>query len=55
VKAGPKKDTKGSAQTSLQKGGSGAALTINAVAGSGEKITGTIKCGGLTPIVAEGG
>lgn len=55
VKAGPKKDTKGSAQTTLQKNGSGATLTIAAVAGGGEKIAGTIKCGGLTPIQAEGG
>ena len=55
VKAGPKKDTKGSAQTTLQKNGSGATLTITAVAGGGEKIAGTIKCGALTPIQAEGG
>jgi hypothetical protein len=55
VKAGPKKDTKGSAQTALQRNGSGATLTIAAVAGGGEKIAGTIKCGGLTPIQAEGG
>ena len=55
VKASPKKDTKGSAQTTLQRNGSGATLTIAAVAGGGEKMTGMIKCGGVTPIQAEGG
>ena len=55
VKAGPKKDTKGSAQTTLQRSGNGAVLSINAVAASGEKISGTIKCSALAPVRAEGG
>ena len=55
VKAGPKKDTKGSAKTTLQKTGNGATLTIAAVTAGGEKVSGTIKCGALSPARAEGG
>jgi len=55
VKGGAKRDTKGSAQAKVQRSGSGATVTVAAVASSGEKIAGTIKCGGLTPIQAEGG
>jgi len=55
VKGGAKRDTKGSAQAKVQRSGSGATVTVAAVASSGEKIAGTIKCGGLTPMQAEGG
>ena len=55
VKAGPKKDTKGSAKTTLQRTGNGATLTIAAVTAAGEKLSGTIKCGGISPVRAEGG
>ncbi|MDB5923327.1 MAG: hypothetical protein JWN13_2263 [Betaproteobacteria bacterium] len=55
VKGGAKKDAKGSAQATVQRNGSGATITIAAVTAGGEKIAGTIKCGGLTPIQAEGG
>jgi hypothetical protein len=55
VKAGPKKDTKGSAHATLSKSGSSATLTISAVAVGGEKIGGTIKCGSVSAIQAEGG
>lgn len=52
---GTKRDTKGSGQAKMQKSGDGATFTIDAVAQGGAKISGTIKCGGFTPIRAEGG
>ena len=55
VKAGAKKDTKGSAQATLSRSGGSATLTISAVAAGGEKITGTIKCSSVSAIQAEGG
>ena len=55
VKAGPKKETKGSAQATLNRSGSSATITISAVAASGDRISGTIKCGGVSAIQAEGG
>ena len=55
VKVGLKKDTRGSAQVTLNRSGSSAPLTISAIAASGEKISGTIKCGGVSAIQAEGG
>ena len=55
VKAGAKRDTKGSGQAKMQKSGDGATFTIDAVAQGGGKISGTVKCGGFTPIHAEGG
>lgn len=55
VKAGGKRDAKGSGKTTLQKSGAGGVFTIAAVAASGEKITGTIKCGRFAAIHAEGG
>jgi hypothetical protein len=55
VKAGAKRETKGSGKTTLQKSGAGGIFTIAAVAGSGEKISGTIKCGRFAGIQAEGG
>lgn len=55
VKAGAKRDTKGSGQAKMRKSGAGATFTIDAVTQGGEKISGTVKCGGLTPIHAEGG
>jgi hypothetical protein len=55
VKAGSKTQTKGSGQAKVQKGGAGAVFNIDAVTQGGEKITGTIKCAGFSPIQAEGG
>jgi hypothetical protein len=55
VKAGSKTQTKGSGQAKVQKGAAGAVFNIDAVTQGGEKITGTIKCGGFSPIQAEGG
>lgn len=55
VKAPAKRDTKGSGHTKLQRNGAGAVFTVDAVAGGGEKISGTIKCGSFMPIEAEGG
>jgi hypothetical protein len=55
VKGGAKRETKGSGKTTLQKSGTGGVFTIQAVAGSGEKIGGTIKCARFGGIQAEGG
>lgn len=55
VKAGAKRDSKGSGQAKMHKSGGGATFTIDAVAQGGGKISGTVKCGGFTPIRAEGG
>lgn len=55
VKAPAKRDTKGSGHTKLQRSGTGAVFTVDAVAAGGEKISGTIKCAGFLPIHAEGG
>jgi hypothetical protein len=55
VKAKGKSDTKGSGTATLKQSGSGAAIAIDAVAASGEKITGTIQCRRFGGIQAEGG
>ncbi len=55
VKAGSKRDTKGSGKATLKKSGSGAAIAVDAVAAGGEKITGTIQCPRFGGIHAEGG
>jgi hypothetical protein len=55
VKAGAKRDTKGSGKATLQKAGAGGLFSIDAVAASGEKITGTIRCGRFGGVQAEGG
>ena len=55
VKGGAKRETKGSGKATLQNSGAGGVFTIAAVAGSGEKIGGTIKCGRFGGIHAEGG
>lgn len=55
VKAGAKRDTKGSGKTTLQKSGAGGVFTIDAVAAGGEQITGTIQCSRFGGIQAEGG
>jgi hypothetical protein len=55
VKGGAKRETKGSGKATLQKSGAGGVFTIAAVAATGEKIGGTIKCGRFGGIQAEGG
>jgi hypothetical protein len=55
VKAGTKRDTKGSGKASIEKSGAGGAIVIDAVAGGGEKITGRIQCRTFGAIQAEGG
>jgi len=55
VKGGAKRDTKGSGNTTLQKAGEGGVFAIDAVAASGEKISGKIQCGRFGGIQAEGG
>ena len=55
VKAGAKRDTKGSGKTTLRKSGDGGVFTISATAASGERISGTIRCGSFAGIQAEGG
>jgi hypothetical protein len=55
VKGGAKREIKGSGKATLQKSGAGGVFTLAAIAGSGEKIAGTIKCGRFGGIQAEGG
>lgn len=55
VKAGAKRDTKGSGKTTLQRSGAGAVFTVDAIAAGGEKISGTIQCSSFGAIQAEGG
>ena len=55
VKAGAKRDTKGSGKASVEKSGTGGAIVIDAVAAGGEKITGRIQCRTFGAIQAEGG
>ncbi len=55
VKAGTKRDTKGSGKATLQKAGGGGVFAVDAVAAGGEKITGTIQCSRFGGIQAEGG
>jgi hypothetical protein len=55
VKAGPKRDTKGSGRATLQKTGAGGVIAVDAVDASGEKITGKIECNRFGAIRAEGG
>lgn len=55
VKAGAKRDTKGSGKASVEKSGAGGAIVIDAVAAGGEKITGKIQCRTFGGIQAEGG
>jgi hypothetical protein len=55
VKAGSKRDTKGSGKASVEKSGAGGAIVIDAVAASGEKISGKIQCRAFSGVHAEGG
>jgi hypothetical protein len=55
VQGKAKRDTKGSGKATLSKSGAGGVITIDAVAESGEKITGRIQCKTFGGIQAEGG
>jgi hypothetical protein len=55
VKAGPKRDTRGSGKATLRKTGAGGVVAVDAVDASGEKITGKIECTRFGGIQAEGG
>lgn len=55
VKGGSKRDTQGSGKATLRKSGAGGTIAIDAVAQSGEKITGTVQCRSFGGIQAEGG
>lgn len=55
VKAGPKRDTKGSGKATVQKTGAGGVIAVDAVDASGEKISGKIECTRFGEIQAEGG
>ena len=52
VKGGAKRDTQGSGSARVDKAG---VFTIDAVAGTGEKITGKVRCASFGGIQAEGG
>lgn len=55
VKAGSKRDTKGSGKATLEKSGAGGTIVIDAVAAGGEKIRGRIQCRSFGAVHAEGG
>ena len=55
VKAGSKRDTKGSGKATLEKSGAGGTIVIDAVAAGGEKISGRIECPRFGAVHAEGG
>ena len=55
IKAGTKQATKGASKSALRKSGAGGVLEIDAVAASGEKITGRIEGPAFAKIQAEGG
>jgi hypothetical protein len=52
VKGGAKRNTQGSGSASVDEAG---VFTIDAVAGTGEKITGKIRCASFGGVQAEGG
>lgn len=45
----------GAAQATFEKNGAGGVVTVDAVARSGEKISGTLKCAAFTQTEAPGG
>ena len=55
VKAGSKRDTRGSGKATLEKSGAGGTIVIDAVAAGGEKIRGRIQCRSFGAVHAEGG
>jgi hypothetical protein len=55
VKGGTRRDLKGSGTVTLQRSGEGGLFTVAALAGSGEKVNGKIRCGRFGGIRAEGG
>jgi hypothetical protein len=55
VKGGSKRDIKGSGSAKLEKSGEGGTIVVDAVAASGEKITGRIVCKRFGAVQAEGG
>lgn len=55
VQGKTKRDTKGSGKATVEKSGAGGVIALDAVAESGEKITGRIQCKTFGGIQAEGG
>lgn len=55
VKAGAKKDTRGSGKATLTRSGGGGTVTIDATTAGGERIAGTLRCAAFGGIQAEGG
>lgn len=49
------KDKKGSGSAKLERSGNGGTITVEAVAASGEKISGKIECRAFGGVNAEGG
>lgn len=48
-------NAQGSGKVIFTPAGSGGTFTIDATAANGGRITGSLKCGAFTPVVAEGG
>lgn len=56
VQGGSKRGgTKGTGKASVQKSGEGGVITVDAVAESGERIRGTLRCSRFGGLQAEGG
>jgi hypothetical protein len=55
VKSRTKRDARGSAKLSFEPSGRGGTFRIEAVAGDGEKVAGTVKCAAFGAVRAEGG
>ena len=55
VQGKTKRETKGSGKATLEKSDAGGVIAIDAVAESGEKISGRIRCRSFGTIQAEGG
>jgi hypothetical protein len=55
VKGGTKKETRGSGTATFQAAGEGGAFSVDAVSAGGVKIRGSIRCGRLGAVRAEGG
>lgn len=55
VRIGSKGEPEGSGRAAFTPSGNGGTFSIDAVAGDGTAISGTISCGRFTPVVEEGG
>lgn len=55
IKVGANGTTEGSGTIAFARNGAGGTFTVNATAGNGTRISGTVTCSSFTPAIAEGG